>query len=101
MASYSTFEQTRKTSTSQMFERLNFNDSATTGVGLSIMFFNPFSSSSFTYAINNSVGFAQSSGGIAFRGIAVHKSAESITGFSFVMGTGAITSATVNVFGVK
>jgi hypothetical protein len=101
MASYATFEQVRATSASQMFDRLNFNDSTATGVGLSIMVFNPFSSSSFTYAINNSVGFAQTSGGIAFRGIAVHKSAESITGFNFVMDTGAITSGTVNVFGVK
>ena len=101
MASYAGFEQTRSTSSSDLFDRLNFNDSSATGVGINITIYKPFSSSDFTYAINNSVGVAQTSGGIGFRGIACHKSNETITGISFVMDTGAITSGTVNVFGIK
>ena len=101
MASYSSAEQTRSTSASELFDRLNFNQSNATGVGMTIIVFNPFSSSDFTHAINQSIGRASSSGAIGFRGIAVHKSAESITGISFHMDTGNITSATVNVFGIK
>ena len=101
MTSYSSFEETRTTTSDLMLDRLNFNQSSATGVGITIMVYNPFDSSSFTFANSQSVGFAASSGGIGFRGIAVHKSAESITGFNFVMDTGAITSGTVNVFGVK
>jgi hypothetical protein len=101
MASYASAEQTRSTSASELFDRLNFNQSNATGVGMTIIVFNPFSSSDFTYAINQSLGFAASAGGIGFRGVAVHKSAESITGVSFHMDTGNITSATVNVFGIK
>jgi hypothetical protein len=101
MASYSSFEQTKTTSSNVMMDRLNFNQSNATGVGITIMVYNPFDSSSFTFANNQSVGFASSSGGIGFRGIAVHKSAESISGVSFHMDTGNIDSATVNVYGVK
>jgi hypothetical protein len=94
MASYSAFEETRATSSNLMLDRLNFNQSSATGVGITIMVYNPFES-------NQSVGFAASAGGIGFRGIAVHKSAESISGVSFHMDTGNISSATVNVYGVK
>ena len=101
MTSYSSFEETRTTTSDLMLDRLNFNQSSATGVGITIMVYNPFDSSSFTFANSQSVGFAASSGGIGFRGIAVHKSAESISGVSFHMDTGNINSATVNVYGVK
>ena len=101
MAVYSSFEQTKTTSSNVMIDRLNFNQSNATGVGITIMVYNPFDSSSFTFANNQSVGFAATAGGIGFRGIAVHKSAESISGVSFHMDTGNIDSATVNVYGVK
>ena len=95
------FKTTRATSSNVMLDRLNFNQSSATGVGITIMIYNPFDSSSFTFANNQSVGFAATAGGIGFRGIAVHKSAESISGVSFHMETGNISSATVNVYGVK
>ena len=100
MTAYTAFQENRNTGQTVMFDRLNFNTNGVTGVGINIYIFNPYDSSSYTFGKFQSMGIV-SSGGIGFKGIGVHKSAEQITGLNFFLDTGNIDSATVNVYGVK
>lgn len=72
-------------------------------VGNNVLYiFNPYSSSSFTFfnmqVSAYSSGTPQSAGQ---KGIAVHKSAETISGFRYFVTSDNITSHSVSVFGVK
>ena len=68
--------------------------------GFTAYIFNPYDSSSYTFSTNQDSAFT-SSGGIGFKGIGVHKSAEQLSGVNFFDRLGGNISATINVYGVK
>jgi hypothetical protein len=77
--------------------------SGAAAVGNNVLyFFNPYNSSSYTFLNMQvsaySTGTPQSGGQ---KGIAVHKSAETITGFRYFVTSDNITSHNVSVYGVK
>jgi hypothetical protein len=77
--------------------------SGAAAVGNNVLyFFNPYNSSSYTF-LNMQVS-AYSTGTPQLggqKGIAVHKSAETITGFRYFVTSDNITSHNVSVYGVK
>ncbi len=102
MRSYASFQELRSTGGTSMLVGI---DSAggqlENTTGFTAFIYNPFDSSSFTFTNFQNSDFTSGSGGIGYKGIGVHKSAEQITGVNFFnRGTGNI-SATINVYGVK
>jgi len=74
----------------------NYDD----GAGSTIYIFNPFSSSDFTSMTYWSLGYSSSSNYLyGFKGIGIHKSAESITGLQWGR-TGTFQNVKVDVYGV-
>ena len=70
------------------------------GGGCSLYIFTPFNASSFTYVHTQSASYSDS-GLRGTRGIGIHKSAESITGFQFVQLGGSNFQAKISVYGVE
>lgn len=79
------------------------NYSYTTGIGghNNIYFFNPYDSSSYTF-VQNQGSFWNGTNHFGRKAIGVHKSAETIRGFSLLRNSGTWTAdTTISVYGVK
>tara|TARA_Y100000114_G_C11683364_1_gene289727 strand:+ start:110 stop:631 length:522 start_codon:yes stop_codon:yes gene_type:complete len=99
---YASFQELRSTGGTSMLVGIDSaGGQGENTTGFTAFIYNPFDSSSFTFTNFQNTDFTSGSGGIGYKGIGVHKSAEQITGVNFFnRGTGNI-SATINVYGVK
>lgn len=101
LRAYNTFQEGRATSADKI-EALGFNSATTVGIGLVMYIFNPFDSSSFTFFKNQTSSFVNGSGGIGYKAIAVHKSAEQTTGINLFGASGHnLDDIKVVIYGVK
>lgn len=101
LRSYNTFQEVRTTNQS-MIQYLGWNSATTVGFGLTLYVFNPFDSSSYTFFKNQTSSFVNGSGGIGYKAIAVHKSAEQTTGINLFGASGHnLDDIAVSVYGVK
>jgi len=71
----------------------------TTGVGISLMVYNPYDSSSYTFTQSQSAGRFTNLFG--YKTISVEKTAQQITGISFLGSGGTLNEIDVSVYGVK
>lgn len=101
LRSSTTFGTSNSTGDTQIIRTMRTGSGA--GAGNNVIYiFNPNSSSNFTF-LSYQVS-AWSSGTPQFggqKGISVHKSAETISGFKYFVSSGNITSHNVTVYGVK
>ena len=97
-----TFQEVRNTSNSYMVMYLVTDQQSDGSTSSSFYIYNPYDSSSYTFMQYQSTG-ANSSSKWGGKGIAVHKSAETIRGFQLFESDGARTfgGGTINVYGVK
>ena len=104
LKSYTTFTETRNTSDTRIWIGLlsdQLSDSGGANVGFYI--FNPYDSSSYTFVTSQASGRNSGESLAGFKGIGVHKSAETIRGFQLYESNSARTfgGGTINVYGVK
>ena len=100
MRSYTSFSENKYTNNSSI-QNIGYSQSnSISSTANSINIFNPFDSSTFTYVNWQGAINVHGFGVAGAKAIAVHKSAEQITGVSFVAGN-SINSIKVNVYGVK
>ncbi len=103
MRSYNTFFETKNNGTSTNMGAVGYNQDF--GAGGEMTIFNPYDSSSYTFAINSNAGGTTSSGSLfGWKSICVHKVAEQITGLEFsVTGGGSydFNYISASVYGVK
>lgn len=99
MRSYGAFSE-EKTTNATVLGFVSY-DSSVNGQGTSLYIYNPYDSSSYTFIQWQSSSHSITTGGLGRKGIAVHKSAEQITGINFIPFSGTINNLTVNVYGVK
>jgi hypothetical protein len=71
------------------------------GTGISFYVFNPYDSSSYTFALGQSSSFNSGSGLFGVKHISVHQVAEQITGINFFPASGTYDNIKINVYGVK
>lgn len=100
MRMYTFFSQNKYTNQSSI-QNIGYSQSnSISSTSSTINIYNPFDSSKFTFANWQGTINVHGFGGAGMKAIAVHKSAEQITGVAFVAGN-SINSMKVNVFGVK
>jgi len=100
LRSYNTYPQDQATNTSNMGTMAYTPLNQTYNVGAVIYIFNPYDNSSFTFLKVQNAN-RHSSGLLAFKGIAVHKVAEQITGFNLYSSQSATQDVEAKVYGVK
>jgi hypothetical protein len=100
MTMYSGFTEGKATSGSSALG-VSFGNNGTEGFGLSMYIYNPFDSSSYSFAQVQSVFRYPAGGNQGYKSISVHKSAEKITGINFFPSSGTFDNIEINVFGVK
>tara|TARA_R100000008_G_C3577293_1_gene166076 strand:+ start:808 stop:1332 length:525 start_codon:yes stop_codon:yes gene_type:complete len=102
LRSSTTFGVGKSTGTTQILRPMRTGSGAAAGGHNVIYFYNPYDSSSFTNLIFQvgawSSGTPQLGGQ---KGIAMHKSAETISGFRYFVTSDNITSHNITVYGVK
>ena len=96
---YDVFTEARVTNTNGI-QRLALYSNIDKGTGTTGYIFNPYNSSSYTFATYQSSGTFGSAGGYGGKSIGVHKVAEQITGLNFYPNADSF-DLTVNVYGVK
>ena len=99
LRSYGAFSESSVTSSTNLGEFCYDKDDL--GTGLSLYIYNPYNSSTYTFTQVVTSNIALPSGQVGRNGMAVHKSAEQITGIQFYPNADTINNLTVNVFGVK
>ena len=101
MNSASSFSESQDTSATSI-DNLGVNDqNETYGVGSTTYIFNPADSSSFTYLLSENVGMRDIGDLRSYKLVAVHKSAETITGYNIFGESGGNISAKMVLYGVK
>ena len=103
LKSYAAFTEYKATNANR-FETINYSGTGSAVAGaLTMYIYNPYDSSSYTFASWQSNGFRTGLGSIGAKAIGVHKSAEQISGIHFISsGSGSVfTNLDVAVFGVK
>ena len=101
MRSYSGFTEVRGTSENFMGYGTYIASGQSYSAGQSMHIFNPYNSSSYTFlTIQNSFVFG-ASGNLNTKGIAVHKSAEQISGIQFYSRSGATVDINIRVYGLR
>ncbi len=103
MRSYNTFFENKNNGTSTNMGEVGYNQDF--GAGGEMTIFNPYDSSSFTFATNNNAGGTTSSGNLfGYKSINSHNVAEQITGLEFsVTGGGSydFNYIKASIYGVK
>ena len=100
---YASFSEYRATNANR-FETINYSGTGSAVAGaLTMYIYNPYDSSSYTFASWQSNGFRTGLGQIGAKVIGVHKSAVQISGVHFISGgSGSVfTNLEVSVYGVK
>ena len=103
LKSYASFTEYRATNANR-FETINYSGTGSSVAGaLTMYIYNPYDSSSYTFASWQSNGFRTGLGAIGGKVIGVHKSAEQLSGVHFISGgSGSVfTNLDVSVYGVK
>ena len=101
MRAYSSFAENKSTSDSAF--QLGYGQSDTKdSTGSTTTIYNPFDSSSFTFATIQIASFVNGSGGAGLKGISVHKNAEQLSGIRiFAQGSDSMNSIKATMYGVK
>ena len=101
MYSHTSFFEGKNTGDNKFYYLNYLHPSGTDkGNGNVIYLFNPYSSSSYTFLLNQSSGQADSTGNYNFKGIGVLKQTASMTGFS-IFRTGNIDNIKVRTYGLR
>jgi hypothetical protein len=101
LRSGTTFGETRVTGGTEIIRPMR-TGSGTALAGNNVVYiFNPYDSSSYTFLMYQVSAFGTSDNLVGQKGISVHKSAETISGFKYFVSSNNITSHNVSVFGVK
>ena len=103
LKTYTSFTEYRATNANR-FETINYSGTGSAVAGaLTMYIYNPYDSSSYTFASWQSNGFRTGLGAIGAKVIGVHKSAEQLSGVHFISGgSGSVfTNLDVSVYGVK
>jgi len=103
LKSYASFSEYKATNANR-FETINYSGTGSSVAGaLTMYIYNPYDSSSYTFASWQSNGFRTGLGSIGGKVIGVHKSTEQISGVHFISGgSGSVfTNLEVSVYGVK
>jgi len=98
--SYTTFGQMRFTGQTYINNIAYQTTNASDGTGISFYVFNPYDSSSYTFALAQTSSFNSGSGLFGVKHISVHKVAEQITGINFFPASGTYDNITINVYGL-
>jgi hypothetical protein len=80
---------------------VSFGNNGTEGFGLSMYIYNPFNSSSYSFAKVQSAFRYPAGGNQGYKSISVLKSAESCTGINFFPSSGTYDNIAINIYGVK
>ena len=101
LKSNASFTENKNTNFSRI-DRISFSDQSPESQGTVLYVYNPNSSSSYTF-LNWQDTHARGGGGSGFKGIAVHKVAETIRGINFfdVYTDRPYDKGTISVYGVK
>jgi hypothetical protein len=101
MHSDSSFTEGKNTSQTHFrdfsYDVTNYSD----GIGVKIVMYNPYASSSYTFCTWNSSFYDTGTGGRGKKGIGVLRSAETCTGIKFFGDSGTLDNIKVTVYGVK
>ncbi len=100
LRAYTGFAEVRETGVGYMGFAHYTPSGQTFSSGFEFFVFNPNDSSSYTF-LTNQGSSRHTSGLLGFKGIAVHKSAEQITGFHLFSSQGATQDIQISVYGVK
>jgi len=100
LRSYNTFTEPKETSSPEFDRFAVQDDESSDGGGVVAYVFNPYSSSRYSFLINQHQ--AQGSlGAIGLKGIMVLKDTSSMTGFCVYTNTGTLDSITIQTFGLR
>ena len=99
--SYAVFGEMRFTGQTYINNIAYQSANTSDGNSLSFFVFNPYDSSSYTFALGQASNFNAGSGLFGVKHISVHKVAEQITGINFFPSSGTYDNITINVYGVK
>ncbi len=100
MPMYSGFTEGRATNGSSALG-VSFGNNGTEGFGLSMYIYNPFNSSSYSYAQVQSVFRYPAGGNQSYKSISVLKSATSCTGINFFPSSGTYDNINLRVYGLR
>lgn len=101
LRSYSSATEVREQNVSYLGYGTYIASGQSYSAGQSMYLLRPFDSASYTFAlIENSFSFG-TSGNLSTKGIAVHKSAEKITGIQFYSRSGATVDINMKVYGLR
>jgi hypothetical protein len=100
LKNYSGFTETRVTSTTFLYTAFAYSPTSN-AVGYQCYIFNPYDSSSYTFAQGQSSAFLNGFGSYGTKWIGVEKTAQQIVGIQFLPSTGSFDNLEVSVYGVK
>lgn len=100
LKSYAVFTESRVTSTTFLYTAFAYSPTSN-AIGNQCYIFNPYDSSSYTFAEGQSSAFINGFGSYGTKWIGVEKTAQQIVGIQFLPSTGTFDNITVNVYGVK
>ena len=100
LKSYGAFTESRVTSTTFLYTAFAYSPTSN-AIGNQCYIFNPYDSSSYTFAEGQSSAFVNGLGSYGTKWIGVEKTAQQITGIQFLTSAGTFDNLTVNVYGVK
>ena len=101
LRAYTSFNEGKATGATSI-KNIAYGSSNTADIGgVSMYVFNPYDSSSYTFLVNQSASFRASNGGFGTKTIAVHKSAEQISGVRFIAEGVNLDTIEVSVYRVK
>tara|TARA_R100001463_G_scaffold136065_1_gene200549 strand:- start:72 stop:584 length:513 start_codon:yes stop_codon:yes gene_type:complete len=100
MPMYANFTEGKATNGSSALG-VSFGNNGTEGFGLSMYIYNPFDSSSYSFAQVQSAFRYPAGGNQGYKSISVYKVAESCTGINFFPSSGTYDNIEINVYGVK
>jgi len=101
LLSYNTFGEA-KAANQDKWDKIIRGDAVTASNGGAVYyFFNPYSSSSYTFQLGQQAGASDGTITILGKGISVLTQLSSITGFQFTPGSGTIDTLVISVYGLR
>jgi len=100
LKSYGGFTETRVPSTTFLYTAFSYSPTSNS-IGYQCYIFNPYDSSSYTFAEGQSSSFLNGFGSYGSKWIGVEKTAQQITGIQFLTSAGSFDNIEISVYGVK
>lgn len=101
LLTYNTYGEARATNQNK-WDKIIRGDAVTSNNGGAVYyFFNPYSSSKYTFQLGQQAGASDGTTTILGKGIAVFTQLSSITGFQFTPGSGTIDTLVISVYGLR